>query len=88
MDAVLLNVGVALAVAVVGFGLLLAAVSLASWSRLRKGKLLVVGGAFLVLALQGALALLEAWRSRTVDLASVGLDAAVLAFLYASVSMR
>lgn len=88
MDPVALNVGVALAVALVGFGLLLAAVSLVSWTRLRKAKLLVVGGAFLVLALKGGLALAQAWGDRTVDLASVGLDAAVLAFLYASVSMR
>ena len=88
MDAVLLNVGVALAVALVGFGALLAVVSLASWSRLRKTKLLVVGGAFLVLALKGALALAHAWRARDIDLTAVGLDAAVLGFLYASVSMR
>lgn len=88
MDAFALNVGVALAVALVGFGLLLAAVSAMSWRRLRKAKLAIVGGAFLLLAVKGVLALLQAWDERSVDLVGLGLDAGVLAFLYASVSMR
>lgn len=88
MDAVALNVGVALAVALVGFGALLSVVSAVSWLRLRRVKLLVVGGAFVVLAVKGGLALGEAWSARSVDLVGLGLDGAVMAFLYASVSMR
>ena len=84
----LLNVGVALSVAVLGIGLLLASVSAVSWMRLRKGKFLVAGGAFLILALKGGLATWRALSERSVDVPSIGLDFAVLAFLYASVAMR
>ncbi|HLE97448.1 MAG TPA: hypothetical protein VI997_08775 [Candidatus Thermoplasmatota archaeon] len=84
----LLNVGVALSVAVLGLGLLLGLVSAVSWMRLRKGKFLVAGAAFLVLALKGGLATSRALADKTVDVPSVGLDFAVLAFLYASVAMR
>lgn len=87
-DPVALNVGVVLAILTLGLSVMLLFVSLLSWSRLRNAKLLVAGGAFLVLALQGAL---WTWRGvveREMDLASVALDFAVLGFLYASVATR
>lgn len=86
--ALALNAGVALAVALVGFGCLLALVSVVAWRRLGRAKLLVVGGAFAVLALKGGLAVWTAYAERRADLADLALDAAVLGFLYASVSLR
>lgn len=87
-DALTLNVGVLLAVATAGISLMLVLVSLVSWSRLRSAKLLFAGGAFLVLAVKGAL---WTWRGvvdRDTDLPVLLLDAAILAFLYASVAKR
>jgi uncharacterized membrane protein YqjE len=83
-----LNVGVLLAILTLGASLMLLLVSVLSYARLRQAKLLLAGGAFLVLAIQGAL---WTWRGvvqRETDLASVLLDAAVLGFLYASVAKR
>lgn len=88
MDAVQLNVGVVLAIGTLGASLMLLLVSALSYARLRQPKLLLAGGAFLVLAVQGGL---WTWRGvveRELDLASVTLDALVLAFLYASVATR
>lgn len=87
-DALTLNVGVSLAIATAGIGLMLLLVSLVSWSRLRSAKLLFAGGAFLILALKGAL---WTWRGivdRETDLPAVALDFAILGFLYASVAKR
>jgi hypothetical protein len=83
-----LNIGVVLAIATLGAALMLLLVSILSYVRLRQVKLLVAGGAFLVIAVQGAL---WTWRGvveRQTDLTSVALDAAVLGFLYASVAAR
>ena len=83
-----LNATVVLAIATLGISLMLLLVSLVSYARLRSAKLLLAGGAFLVLAIQGAL---WTWRGialREIDVASVVLDAAVLGFLYASVAAR
>lgn len=87
-DALQLNVGMVLAIATLGASLMLLLVSALSYLRLRQTKLLLAGGAFLVLAVQGAL---WTWRGvveRDIDLPSVALDAAVLGFLYASVAAR
>ncbi|MHB8606435.1 MAG: hypothetical protein ACYDCK_14405 [Thermoplasmatota archaeon] len=88
VDAFALNASAALAIATLGFSIMLALVSVVSYSRLRKAKLLVAGGAFLVLAAKGAL---ETWRAigaHEADVAGNALDFAVLAFLYASVALR
>ena len=87
-DALTLNVGVLLAIATAGIALMLVLVSLVSWSRLRSAKLLFAGGAFLVLAVKGAL---WAWRGiveKETDLPVLALDFAILGFLYASVAKR
>lgn len=87
-SALALNVGVVLAILTLGISLMLLVVSVLSYARLRQAKLLLAGGAFLVLAVQGAL---WTWRgivAREMDLATVSLDAAVLGFLYASVAKR
>lgn len=87
-DAATLNVGIILAILTLGASLMLLMVSALSYARLRQTKLLLAGGAFLVLAAQGAL---WTWRGivqREIDLTSVILDAAVLGFLYASVATR
>lgn len=86
--ALALNAGIVLAILTLGASLMLLLVSVLSYVRLRQVKLLLAGGAFLVLAIQGGL---WAWRGiaqREMDLATVALDAAVLAFLYASVAKR
>ncbi|HUR69282.1 MAG TPA: hypothetical protein VM370_08545 [Candidatus Thermoplasmatota archaeon] len=86
--AVALNAGVILAILTLGAALMLCGVSVLSYLRLRQAKLLLAGGAFAVIALQGAL---WTWRgvvARETDLASVALDAGVLGFLYASVAAR
>jgi uncharacterized membrane protein YqjE len=88
VDALTLNAGVLLAIATMGISLMLVLVSLVAWSRLRNAKLLFAGGAFLVLAAKGAL---WTWRGvalRETDLPGLLLDAAILAFLYASVAKR
>ncbi|HVM46119.1 MAG TPA: hypothetical protein VM582_09310 [Candidatus Thermoplasmatota archaeon] len=87
-DAIVLNAGVVLAILTLGISLMLLLVSVLSFLRLRQWKLLLAGGAFLFLAVQGAL---WTWRGivlRETDLVSVALDAAVLGFLYASVAKR
>lgn len=87
-DALTLNLGVLLAILMAGSSLMLLLVSLVSWSRLRSLKLLLAGGAFLVLTAKGVL---WTWRGvvdRTTDLASLLLDFAILGFLYASVAKR
>ena len=86
--AVALNVGVVLAIATLAFSLMLLTVSAVSYLRLRSPKLLIVGGAFALLAVKGALATHQAVVERTVDLAAVALDFGILAFLYASVAVR
>ena len=87
-DGLALNAGVLLAILTLGASLMLLFVSVLSYLRLRQARLLLAGGAFVVLAAQGAL---WSWRGivlREMDLASVVLDAAVLGFLYASVAKR
>jgi hypothetical protein len=88
VDALQLNVGVVLAIATLGASVMLLLVSALSFVRLRQTKLLLAGGAFLVLALQGALWTWRGIMDREMDLTSVALDAAVLGFLYASVAAR
>lgn len=83
-----LNATVVLAIATLGVSLMLLVVSLASYARLRSAKLLLAGGAFLVLAAKGAL---WTWRSvvdRQADVWGAALDFAVLGFLYVSVAKR
>lgn len=85
---VALNVGIVLAIVTAGVSLMLLVVSALSYARLRSVKLLLVGGAFFVLAMKGGLG---AWRGiahRETDLATLLLDFAVLGFLYASVAKR
>lgn len=86
--AIELNAGVVLAILTLGIAVMLLLVSVLSFSRLRQWKLLLAGGAFLVLAIQGALWTYRGIVQREMDLPSVALDAAVLAFLYASVAKR
>lgn len=87
-DALQLNVGVVLSILTLGLSAMLLFVSLLSWSRLRNAKLLFAGGAFLVLALQGALWTYRGIVERAMDLPTVALDFAVLSFLYLSVAKR
>ena len=87
-SALVLNTGVVLAILTLGAAIMLLLVSVLSFSRLRQWKLLLAGGAFLVIAIQGAL---WTWRGivvRETDLTTIALDAAVLGFLYASVAKR
>lgn len=83
-----LNVGVVLAIATLGIAVMLLLVSLLSWSRLRSPKMLLAGGAFLVLAAQGALWTYRGTVLKETDLPSLVLDFLVLGFLYASVASR
>jgi hypothetical protein len=88
VDALQLNVTAALAVVTLGAALMLLLVSVVSFARLRSTKLLFAGGAFLVLALQGALL---AWRSivaKEADVSNALLTFLVLGFLYAAVAKR
>lgn len=87
-DALALNAGVLLAIVTLGVSLMLLFVSALSYARLRTAKLLFAGGAFLVLAAKGALWTYRGIVHRETDLASLALDFAVLAFLYASVAKR
>lgn len=87
-SALVLNAGLALAVVTLAFSLMLLVVSAVSYSRLRSAKLLIVGGAFAVLAVKGGLATYGAVVDRSVDLVGVILDFGILAFLYASVAVR
>lgn len=83
-----LNATVVLAIATLGVSLMLLLVSLLSYARLRNAKLLLAGGAFLVLAAKGAL---WTWRSvvgKEADVWGAVLDFAVLGFLYVSVAKR
>ncbi|HWG92396.1 MAG TPA: hypothetical protein VNZ52_16235 [Candidatus Thermoplasmatota archaeon] len=88
-DPVLLNLAVFLAISTLGFAVLLTLVSLLSFARLRNFKFLVVGVAFALLAVKGAL-----WTHRTAflkeegHLLDIALDFGVLALLYASVALR
>lgn len=88
VDALTLNVGVILAIATLGISLMLLLVSVVSWRRLGSAKLLFAGGAFAVLAVQGALWTYRGIVERATDLPSLVLDALVLGFLYASVAKR
>jgi len=87
-DALALNLGVLLAIATLGIGLMLLLVSVVSYARLRSVKLLFAGGAFLVLAAEGALWTWRGISERVTDLPNVALNAVVLAFLYLSVAKR
>lgn len=85
---VALNTGVVLAVLTLGASLMLLLVSGLSYARLRNPKLLLAGGAFLILAIKGALGVYRGVALKETDLFGMGLDAAVLGFLYASVALR
>lgn len=87
-DAALLNLGMVLAILTLGASLMLLFVSVLSYMRLRQAKLLLAGGAFLLLAVKGGLSTWQGYATREMDLLAVGLDAGVLAFLYASVAKR
>ena len=87
-DALALNATALLAVATLGISLMLLLVSVLSYVRLRSWKLLFVGGAFLVLALKGALWSYRSVALKEADVAGATLDFAVLVFLYASVAKR
>ena len=87
-DAFALNATALLAIVTLGIALMLLIVSVVSYARVRNWKLLFAGGAFLVLAIKGAL---WAWRSiydKQADVPGATLDLAVLLFLYASVAKR
>ena len=87
-DAFELNLGVFLAIATLGVALMLLLVSVLSWTRLRNVKLLFAGGAFLVLAIEGALWTWRGTVERVTDLPQIVLSALVLGFLYLSVAKR
>lgn len=87
-SALVLNVGVVLAVSTLAFSLMLLLVSVVSWRRVGSVKLLIAGGAFAILAAKGAVGSWRAIVDRETDLVTVGLDFAVLGFLYLSVAVR
>lgn len=88
MSAIALNVSVFLAVSTLGFALMLFGVSLLSYHRLRHPRLAIVGAAFLVLGVKGALSSYRTVVRREADVAGVALDFLVLALLYLSVAKR
>jgi hypothetical protein len=88
VSEVALNVGVGLAILTLGISAMLLLVSAVSWLRLRSAKLLLAGGAFLVLAIKGGIGTWRGVVDREADLPMLVLDAAVLGFLYASVAAR
>lgn len=88
VDVLTLNAGAFLAVAMFALAALLLVVSLVSYRRLGRVRLLIVGLAFAVLAVKGALAASAALLDGRVDLVASGLDFAVLALLYVSVAKR
>lgn len=87
-DAFALNATVVFAVATLGVSLMLLVVSVASFARLRTAKLLIVGGAFALLAVKGALWSYRGIVLREADVWGSLLDFAVMGFLYASVAKR
>jgi hypothetical protein len=87
-DALSLNLGVLLAIATLGIAAMLLLVSLVSYVRLRSAKLLFAGGAFLVLAIEGALWTWRGIAERVTDLPNLVLSFLVLGFLYLAVAKR
>lgn len=87
-DAFALNATVVFAVATLGVSLMLLTVSVVSYARLRAVKLLIVGGAFALLAVKGALWSYRSIIQREADVWGSLLDFAVMGFLYASVAKR
>jgi hypothetical protein len=88
-SALVANVAVFLAIAVLGVGALLTAVSALSWRRLGHRRLLFVSLAFASLALEGAWAsLLLLSGSATVDPVPQGFAFLTILLLYASVAVR
>lgn len=84
-----MNLSAFLAVATLGFGSLLFAVSLLSYARLRNTRFLITAVAFGLLAAKGGLWTYRTTVLKTPDLlGDVLLDFAVLAFLYAAIAMR
>jgi len=82
------NVAAFLAVAVLGVGALLCAVSVLSWTRLRHPRLLLPAGAFAALAAKGAIGAAAASRGQPSDLVGGGLDFALVILLYGSIAQR
>lgn len=87
-SALELNATVVLAIATLGVAVMLLFVSALSYARLRSAKLLIVGGAFLILAAKGALWTYRSVVEKEADVWGVLLDFAVLGFLYAGVAKR
>ncbi len=87
-SALLLNLSVFLAISTLGVALLLAGVSVLSYRRLRNVNLLVVGAAFLVLAVQGGVHAFRSIVEREAVFLQAGLDFIVLILLYVSVARR
>lgn len=87
-SALLLNLSVFLAISTLGVALLLAGVSVLSYRRLRNVNLLVVGAAFVVLAVKGAVHAVRSVVEREVVVVEAGLDFLVLILLYVSVARR
>lgn len=79
------NLEIFAAASVLGIGLLLLAVALVSWSRLRSTRSLLVAGGFLVLAIQGAYLTAASWNTRGTQgwvLVMAGLDLLLALLLY------
>lgn len=90
MSSHLANLEIFGAVAVCGLGLILGAVSLVSYRRLRNPRALLIGSAFLVFAAKGAWLIRESWLERGGEdwLLPVALmDLAILALLYAALRL-
>lgn len=88
MSAIALNVSVFLAVSTMGFSLLLLVVSLLAYRRIGHPRLAIVGLAFLVMGVKGALSSHRTVVERETILLETGLDFLVLALLYGSVAKR
>ncbi|HEV8360541.1 MAG TPA: hypothetical protein VGR28_08820 [Candidatus Thermoplasmatota archaeon] len=82
------NAAAFVAVAVLGIGCLMLAVSALSWRRLRHPRLLFTTAAFAALALRGGLATWRAAQAQPPDLAAGALDLALVLLLYAVVAKR
>ena len=88
VDALTLNIAIALAVFTAGVALLLALVSALSYARLQSIKLLFPGMAFSVLAVAAGRHAFLGYRDRDVDIVTIGLDFLLLSFLYLAIVKR
>jgi hypothetical protein len=88
VDALAANLAAFLAIATLGVGGILAAVSALSWRRIGHRRLLFVTLALLLLAAHGAWMTRLAVQAQALDLAPEALVFATVLLLYASVAVR